>query len=173
MPPSPVPAPTPAVDPWAVALAYLPLVDQVARGFHVCRFDRDDLVQEGLIGVYRAVGKNDPARDTFRGLAWVAAQNRMRDWLRWQRKDPPVPLDAAPVADRVDRVDATELAEALAAIDRLPDRRRTILREHFGLDGPPRLEAAIGSDLGVSRDVIAQNKFRALGKVREHLGIAS
>jgi RNA polymerase sigma factor (sigma-70 family) len=173
MPPSPVPAPTPAVDPWAVALAYLPLVEHAAREFHLGRFDTDDLIQEGLIAVHDAVSKDDPARGRFKGLAKVAVHNRMYDWLQWQRKDPPVPPDAPPVVDRVDRVDATELAVALAVIDCLPDRRQTILREHFGLSGPARTAAEIGADLGMTRDAVAKNQSRALVKIREHLGIAS
>jgi RNA polymerase sigma factor (sigma-70 family) len=173
MPPSPIPAPPSLSDPWAVALAYLPLVRRVAREYRHGPWDTDDLIQEGLIGARNAALRYDSEQHSFFRMVEIAARNRMRDWLRWRHRDRCVTGDVVHALARADRVDAIELAEALAAIDLLPDRRRTILREHFGLDGPPRLEAAIGSDLGVSRDVIAQNKFRALGKVREHLGIAS
>jgi RNA polymerase sigma factor (sigma-70 family) len=164
-----LPPPARPPDPWAVALAYLPMVWRLAREFRRGEFETDDLVQEGLIAVHRAVSRNDPARDSFGGLATRAAHNRMRDWLRWRRKARPVPRDAAPVADRADRVDAADLADVLAAIELLPCRPRFIVREHFGLRGPARTGAVIAVALGMKRDAVARAQFRALARVRERL----
>jgi RNA polymerase sigma factor (sigma-70 family) len=168
-----MPTPLPPVDPaWAVALCYLPLIRRVAREFRRNPFDTDDLVQEGLIAVHRAVARNDPARDSFGGLANAAAHNRMVDWLRWLRcygKARPVSPDAAPIADRTDRVDLTDLADVLAMLSLGTDRQQLIVREHFGLYGPARSEAQIAVALGMKRDAVARAKFRALAKVRERL----
>jgi RNA polymerase sigma factor (sigma-70 family) len=168
-----LPPPARPPDPWAVALAYLPLVWRLAREFRRGEFETDDLVQEGLIAVHRAVFRNDPARDSFGGLARRAAHNRMRDWLRWRRKARPVPPDAAPVADRADRIDAELLADVLAALGLGSDRQQAIVREHFGLDRPARTGAAIAVTLGMKRDAVARSQFRALSKVRERLGAAA
>jgi RNA polymerase sigma factor (sigma-70 family) len=158
------------VDPaWAVALAYLPLVKRLARDFHRGPWDTDDLVQEGLIAVHRAVAKNDPVRDSFGGLANAAAHNRMIDWLRWRRKARPVPPDAAPIGDRTDRVDLAELADALAAIESLTDRQRSVIDGYFGLRGPRRTESQIGIALGISRDAVARLRIRGLARLRKRL----
>jgi RNA polymerase sigma factor (sigma-70 family) len=164
-----LPPPTRPPDPWAVALAYLPLVWRVAREFRRGEFETDDLVQEGLLAVHRAVSRNDPARDSFGGLARRAAHNQMRDWLRWRRKARPVPRDAAPVAARADRVDLADLADVLAALGLGSDRQQAIVCEHFGLDGPARTGAAIAVALGMKRDAVARAQLRALAQVRERL----
>jgi RNA polymerase sigma factor (sigma-70 family) len=168
----PIPLPAPPPDAWAVTLAYLPLVRRLARDFHRGDFDTDDLEQEGLLGVYRAVARDDPARDSFGGLARRAALNRMLDWLRWRRLDDVATGDVAVARARADRWDLAELADVLAAIGCLPGPRQTIIREHFGLEGPPRTAAAIGGRLGMTRSAVAKSQSRSLSMVREQIGVA-
>jgi RNA polymerase sigma factor (sigma-70 family) len=168
-----MPIPLPPVDPaWAVALAYLPLIRRVAREFRRGPFDTDDLIQEGLIAVHRAIAKNDPVRDSFGGLANAAAHNRMVDWLRWLRcygKARPMSPDAAPIGDRTDRDDLIDLADALAAIESLTDRQRSVIDGYFGLRGPRRTESQIGIALGISRDAVARLRIRGLARLRKRL----
>jgi RNA polymerase sigma factor (sigma-70 family) len=165
-PPRDVPDPA-----WAVALAYLPLVERHARGFRRGRFDFDDLVQEGLIAVHDAAPKQDPARGSFEKLANRAVHNRMLDWLRWHARDGRATGDVDVAEARADRVDAVALDDAFLAVWSLPDRRRTILSEHFGLAGPARTASEIGGGLGMKRDAVAKNQSRALAMLRTDAGV--
>jgi RNA polymerase primary sigma factor len=56
------------------------------------------------------------------------------------------------------------LVEALSA---LPERRSAVLSSRFGLDGHPRSLAAVGKDLGVSRERARQLESAALSELRE------
>jgi RNA polymerase sigma factor (sigma-70 family) len=168
-----LPPPARPPDPWAVALAYLPLVEQVARGFRVGRFDRDDLIQEGLIGVRNAALRFDRKRGTFRGLAWVAARNRMLAWVQWRDRDRRATGDVNHALARTNRIDGEALADVLAALSLRTDWQQTVVREHFGLYGPARTEAAIAVAMGTTWNAVARAQFRALVKVRKRLGVAS
>jgi RNA polymerase sigma factor (sigma-70 family) len=168
-----LPPPARPPDPWAVALAYLPLVRRVAREFRRGEFDTDDLVQEGLIAVYRAVAKDDPARDRFGGLARVVAYRRMCDWLRWRHQDDRAIGDTSHARARADRVDVADLDDVLVAIESLTDRQRSVIDGHFGLNGPARSEARIGDEMGTTRMAVARLKFRGLARVRERLGVVT
>jgi RNA polymerase sigma factor (sigma-70 family) len=169
----PISPSVPPPDPWTVALAYLPLVKRLARDFHRCPFDTDDLVQEGLLAVHRAVAEDDPARDSFGGLARRAARNRMIDWLRWRQRAVPPGGKLDDVLDRADRVDLIDLSDVLAALSLRTEWQQTVVREHFGLHGPARTEAAIAVAFRTTRDGVARAQFRALTQVRKRLGVAS
>jgi RNA polymerase primary sigma factor len=70
--------------------------------------------------------------------------------------------DPAEVSARNDA--RRRLAEALSA---LPERRSAVLSTRFGLDGRPRSLAAVGEDLGVSRERVRQLESAALCELRE------
>jgi RNA polymerase sigma factor (sigma-70 family) len=165
----PTPLPVPTVDAWAVALCYLPLVRRLARDFHRGPWDTDDLMQEGLLGVHHAVAKDDPARDSFGGLARRAALNRMRDWLRWRRLDDAATGDVAVARARADRVDAADLADVLAAIGSLTELQRVAITGQLGLNGPAQSESQIGVALGITRDAVARLRIRGLAQLRKRL----
>lgn len=165
--------PPPPADAWEAALAFLPFVRRVAREFRRDPWDTDDLIQEGLLAVHDASSRFDPRRGSFFRLVDVAVQNRMLRWLQWRRRAVAPGGDLSFVLARSDRLDLVELAEVLAAIEFLSERRRTILREHFGLRGPARKAKDIGVDLGMTRETVAKNQSRALVKVREGMGVAS
>ena len=58
---------------------YRPLVRQIAKGYFVRGGDRDDVVQEGYIGLYRAVCHFDAgAGARFRTFASVCVTNQIR-----------------------------------------------------------------------------------------------
>jgi RNA polymerase primary sigma factor len=61
-----------------------------------------------------------------------------------------------------------------AHLDALPERERTILRMHFGLDGrAPRPLASIAERFGLSRERIHQIERAALGRLRRLMAGAS
>lgn len=63
--------------------AYKPLVLSRASTYFLKGGDRDDLIQEAMIGLYRAI-RFCPAerRSSFSSYAWQAVDNRLRDAVR-------------------------------------------------------------------------------------------
>ena len=74
-------------------------------------------------------------------------------------------------AEPEDLILEKQLEEALAAVlPRLPEQERTILSEHYGLDGnAPRTLQEIGASLGVTRERIRKIELRALERARRLL----
>jgi RNA polymerase sigma factor (sigma-70 family) len=70
--------------------------------------------------------------------------------------------------DAFERIPSRDAAERLAEvlID-LTDRERTIVNEHYGLDGEPRTLRVIAAGLGVSAERVRQIEQGALDKLRE------
>ncbi|MCW2957702.1 MAG: hypothetical protein JWP18_505, partial [Solirubrobacterales bacterium] len=70
--------------------------------------------------------------------------------------------------DPFERIPSRDAAERLGELlDLLSDRERTILTEHYGLDGEPRTLRAIAAGLGVSAERVRQIEQGALDKLRE------
>jgi RNA polymerase primary sigma factor len=61
---------------------------------------------------------------------------------------------------------AEQTADVLAAVRCLSPRQRTVIEHHFGLSGPPQTLAAIGRDLGVTRERARQIEREALKALR-------
>jgi|tagenome__1003787_1003787.scaffolds.fasta_scaffold20952932_2 RNA polymerase primary sigma factor len=94
--------------------------------------------------------------------------------------DEPVPADRGtgsalgemlgdPAAqDPFERIPSRDAAERLGEVlVVLTDRERTILTEHYGLDGDPRTLRVIAAELGVSAERVRQIEQGALDKLRE------
>jgi len=65
--------------------------------------------------------------------------------------------------DPSDRLDAAERhVDVRTAVRHLPPRQRTVIDRHFGLTRPPETLAAIGRDLGVTRERVRQIECEAL-----------
>lgn len=67
---------------------YLPLVQSIVNQFFIPDgLERDDLVQAGLIGVWKAGKKYDPKKKTaFTTYAYTAARNEIMDTIRKHSK---------------------------------------------------------------------------------------
>jgi RNA polymerase sigma factor (sigma-70 family) len=70
--------------------------------------------------------------------------------------------------DPFERIPSRDAAERLGEVlGVLSDRERTIVTEHYGLDGEPRTLCAIATGLGVSAERVRQIEQVALDKLRE------
>ena len=70
-----------------VADRYQPLINRLASGFHVPDAEKDDLMQEGLIGLYKAVMTYDPALSGFGTYAWLCVKRSMISAVRAMNRD--------------------------------------------------------------------------------------
>lgn len=65
-----------------IAARYQGMINAVAGSFNVPESERDDLRQEGLIALYRAVCKYDKALSGFSTFASVCIKRAMLTWIR-------------------------------------------------------------------------------------------
>ncbi len=174
----------------AVVEANLPLVKFHLRGrLAHCRgwVDGDDLIQEGSLGLIRAVEKHDPERGALSHYSRAWIQSLAHDAslrachpctvsLRvLRRQDRPVakgssrPLDA--LQARADRFDLQEDRNALdalwAAVERLGEPYRTVIRLRYG-EG--LLQPEIGERMGYSKQWVQQIEARAIRRLRGFFG---
>jgi RNA polymerase sigma factor (sigma-70 family) len=56
--------------------------------------DEDDLYQEGLIALNRAVQLHDQSKEGFTSYLWMSVKRRMRRWTAWNRDTIRVPESA-------------------------------------------------------------------------------
>jgi RNA polymerase primary sigma factor len=63
-------------------------------------------------------------------------------------------------------LDYSEIEQVRALLGSLNERERTILRAHYGLDGPEESLRDIGERIGLSGERVRQIEDRALGKLR-------
>jgi RNA polymerase sporulation-specific sigma factor len=75
--------PFPPGDEEAAARAYSRLVARLVRPYYLTGGDRDDLYQEGMIGLLTAIRRYDPGRsDNFEAYAALCIRSRLYDALR-------------------------------------------------------------------------------------------
>ncbi|MCL2169548.1 MAG: sigma-70 family RNA polymerase sigma factor [Defluviitaleaceae bacterium] len=67
----------------------------LARSYFIMGGDREDLVQEGMIGLYKAIKQFDPKRNaSFAGFATVCIKNQMLDAIKIAARPKHSPLNS-------------------------------------------------------------------------------
>ena len=148
--------------------------------------DRDDLYQEGYVGLMIAVDRYDPdLGNRFATYATYWIRNRLAGLLDNRHtikipahsKLPPIAVDGylddvpsmtPAVEEAFERLEmSVELRQAILL---LPRREMAIIVWHYGLDGAsPRTLAAIGDELGVSITMVSRVLRRARRQLAEYL----
>ena len=99
-----------------------------------------------------------PAKLERYGEEFVAV---VREHMNWE----PMSQDAIDASQRADRDFVNQIKSAIHTLD---SREALVLRLRYGLDdGPPRMLAEIGRQLGLSRERIRQIESKALKKVEQ------
>lgn len=165
----------------------IPLVHRIAHRTlqGPMRRDMDDAIQEGLIGLMRAVECYDDRGTTFSTFAWHIVRKAIKRWAarqQRQRLETLAPEDAAQLLEAVDdepaQRDTIEMAREIArmAIENdanLTPREREAIIRYYGLDGasaPAEYLHVIAQDWGVSKQRVLQVRNAAEGKLREGWG---
>jgi RNA polymerase sporulation-specific sigma factor len=155
----------------ALLLRYRPIVRGRARAFFLPGADPDDVLQEGMIGLYKAVRHFDPAKGPpFGAFAELCVRRQILTAIASAHRRRNAPLNAAgplAVADEDDEPPTRRLADAVVGagadpLQQLVDRERHEDVERFLRTGLTPLEQdVLGRHLdGQPYDVIA----RALGR---------
>jgi RNA polymerase sigma factor (sigma-70 family) len=165
------------------------LVATIAARYQGRGLDSDDLLQEGRIGLLKAVRNFDPERGVaFGTVAWSFISTEIRHALRIEGRrareetllDAPVGEDGvATLADILpddgpgpEEQTLAEIAGALVrnAVPLLPVELREVIVLRYGLDGhAPRSLREIGLALGVSQTTVSSREERALDLLRRRL----
>lgn len=132
-----------------LVMRYNRLVRICARPFFLAGGDSEDLIQEGMFGLLKAIREFDPARDvTFRTFAETCIRNRVRsavtaasrgkhaplndsvsfDCAQWQERSGPA--QGSPEELFIDREEQLERLDALK--DQLSGFESTVLRYYLG-----------------------------------------
>jgi len=179
----PEPSNLPREATWTIVLENIGLVHRVIRDHCPYRNDRDDLVQEGLLGLLEAARRFDPARQTaFSTYAYYWIRNRVLAALREEAEFvPSTPFEDAdsegdelqerqPILDPPEieyiRNDlARDLREHL--VNDLDEIERLVVALHWFSDEPTTLDD-IAKALGLrSRSSVLEIENLALAKLRQ------
>ena len=110
---------------------YNRLVRTCARPFFLAGGDSEDLIQEGMVGLLKAVREYDPSKDaSFRTFAEVCIRNRLYSVLRAAARDKHAPLNQSvpldtPFFDRDSYTSGTSDLAQCNPEDFLIDREHT------------------------------------------------
>ena len=74
-------------------LRYAGMVRGIARGYFLFGGDTDDLVQEGMIGLYSAVGDYKPGEMRFKSFAYLCVTRRILDAVKASGREKNRPLN--------------------------------------------------------------------------------
>jgi RNA polymerase sporulation-specific sigma factor len=152
-------------------LLHRPLVFWIAGKFQVSRQQYQDLVQEGMIALIKAVDKFDPDRKTrFATYGYYRIRGQMANYLqRVEAKAPqPVDQDAFQLSggDETDRIDW--LISIMDQVKELPEKESDVI-EALVFQGKKASEYALECGVDVSHIYRLQRK--ALARIRSLLGL--
>jgi RNA polymerase sporulation-specific sigma factor len=166
--------------------AYQPLVFKVAMRLRPEDAVAMDMIQEGTVGLIQAVERFDPARGVrFSTFAAYRIRGQILNALRRERSGAGAlaAFAAHPDESRVEHVpdvaaadrliaveDAVLLRQIAAAIGRLPEKERRVLRASFFQAGGPQRAA---SELRISLSHFYRLQKQALSRIKGSLAVSS
>lgn len=134
--------------------------------------DRNDLYQEGLIGLYKAVLLFDPSISSFSTFATVCIRSGIADGLRRYQRESSLPSLEIPTEEIPDKIagrpeEVLMGKEALAALlDQVNRTLSSMERKVFGLYLQGRKTAEIAQILGKDQKSVENTLFRARRKLK-------
>ena len=168
----------------AVINQYTPLVHKLVNkyAFMAPKHSRDDLVQEGFIGLVKAIRKYDPERPTcFMTVAFPSVRGAVQGMARRENRNPKYPLsleqsdwgsnleDPTRYEVKDDRI-AAEVEEIIVAgCGTLDSKRAEMVCDRFGLLGRKAMrQGEVAKKYGMSKQAVNSHIARFHRKVREN-----
>ncbi len=152
-------------------LLHRPLVFWIAGKFQVAPQQYQDLVQEGMIALIKAVDKFDPGRETrFATYGYYRIRGQMTNYLQRVEAKAPQPVDEEALqlsgGDETDKIDW--LISIMDQLKELPDKESDV-REALVFEGKKAREYALERGVDVSHIYRLQRK--AISRIRNLLGL--
>ncbi len=154
----------------SLIVSYRPLVFWLAKKFHVRPSSYQDLIQEGMIALIRAVDKFEPERHLkFTTYAFYRIKGQMINFLQRSEKKAPVPVDDEFLMPEDPFVpDTFDFVLALSdELRRLPVKEGEIVQALL-MEGREAKEVA--RERGIDISHVYRLKRSALAKLRKWLG---
>jgi len=167
----------------------LKLVVSVAKGYTGKGIELDDLIQEGNLGLYKAIDKFDPARgNKFSTYAvwWIkqGITNCFKKQESFISLDMPRGGESEDsdmtIGDSIEDVNAVDPEEAaIAAVRRtevaqamecLTDREQSVLKMRYGFGEDEKTLPEVGRALGLSCEGVRRIEASAFRKMKRMLG---
>ncbi len=130
--------------------------------------EADDAAQDVFVRVYQHIGEYRPGTGKFSTWLFTLARNACLDRLRYRKRHPTEPLDAAPEPATVSReAETREIGEQIAAaVALLPEDQRTalVLAEYHDLS-----YAEIAAIMKCSTKSVESRLYRAKQSLRKRL----
>ena len=152
-------------------MAYRPLVFWMARKFYVHPSSYQDLIQEGMVALIRAVDRFEPERNLkFTTYAFYRVKGQMTNFLQRSEKRAPVPVEEEQLmAEDSFAPDAFETVLALSEeIERLPGKEGDVVRSLL-LEGREAKEVARERGMDVSH--VYRLKRNGVARLRKWIGL--
>ncbi|HPE66994.1 MAG TPA: sigma-70 family RNA polymerase sigma factor [Synergistales bacterium] len=154
----------------SLIVSYRPLVFWLAKKFHVHPSSYQDLIQEGMLALIRAVDKFEPERHLkFTTYAFYRIKGQMINFLQRSEKKAPLPVDdefLMPEDPFLPETFETMLALS-EELRRLPAKEGEVLQAIL-MDGREAREVA--QERGIDISHVYRLKRNALAKLRKWLG---
>ena len=163
---------------WQKVLANLGLVGKVVRSFINQWLPEEDLIQIGIIGLYKAAQSYKPELGSFSNHAII----KIRGEILWALKEinhrkeisdrygKYIPEESIPSPfELLQRKQSEEIVRE--ALGKLGEKDRQILSRRFGLNGndTETLEE-VGNKLGLTGEAIRQAENKILAKLKKRMG---
>jgi RNA polymerase primary sigma factor len=172
--------------------ANLKFVPTVAKQFKGCGLPFADIVEEGNIGLIKAIDRFDPKKDTkviSYAVWWIrktiieAIERRgvldvdnIDDYLPTEKEhtddtiveDKSYTFETPNISESTTSpMDAKHILEEL--FEGVPERERNIISDYFGLDGvKPKTLEEIGEEFNLTKERVRQLNEKALKKMRSN-----
>ena len=162
----------------AVVSQYTPLVHKIVNKYSwmAPRHSREDLVQEGLIGILKAIRTFEPERG-YQFMTWVYPQVRgaVVSLARKENRGPkyPLSLEQSDWAKNLEDPSSFELRDDLPSTGELgcgdlTGRQASIVCDRFGLLGKqPMRQGDVAKKYGLSKQAVQSYLARFHRKIRE------
>ena len=99
-----------------VAEEMKPAVKRIARGYYLIGADTEDLIQEGMLGLFKAIAEYDVTKGSFRAFACLCITRRIYQAIEKANSGKNIPLKNYLPLDELDRFAAEETQDPLKCV---------------------------------------------------------
>ena len=105
-------------------MSNMDIVYSKSKLFYIKGLDKDDVIQEGLVGLYKAIRDFQPGKEaSFRGFAHLCVNRQLISAIKMANRQKHLPLNTSTSIDRKLRFAKDEEGRGRTLLDILPDEK--------------------------------------------------